>query len=188
MSAPVLLLGVLAVLWLTNQLDGTLNRLGAPGLTHACVEADSSLGNAFRCAIYKGEHAAALSAPSESSQGGVITSTQQETQPGPAPRTVAYDAPAKTNLETAQVAEETYSTDNYGRYASDTLSATDSGPLALIEPSLKNPPYVTATAHGTTGYKLVAAADIGNVFTISVNDGMVRRTCTGGGGCVGGTW
>jgi hypothetical protein len=181
-SAPVLLLGVLAVLWFTNQLDGTLNRLGAPGLTHACVEADSTFDNALRCAIYKGEHTATSSAASNSGQGGFISSTQPQMQS-------ANDAVAKSNLRTAQVAEETYATDNNGHYAADTLDGTDSGPLAQIEPTLKTSPYVTATGDGATGYTLVATAASGDVFTISESDGTLSRTCSGSdGGCVSGTW
>jgi type IV pilus assembly protein PilA len=105
-------------------------------------------------------------------------------------RNKAYDAAAKSNLKTAQTSEETYATDNNGSYASDTLSATDTGALATIEPSLKNSPFVTATGNGQTGYTLVATSlSGGDVFTLSDNTGVVTRTCTGsGGGCVGGSW
>ena len=105
-------------------------------------------------------------------------------------RNKAYDAAAKSNLKTAQLAEETYATDNNGSYVSDTLSATDTGSLATIEPTLKNSPFVTATGNTTTGYTLVAtAASGGDVFTLSDNTGVVTRTCTGsGGGCSGGSW
>jgi type IV pilus assembly protein PilA len=108
-------------------------------------------------------------------------------------RNKAYDASAKSNIKTAQTAEETYSTDNNGTYATDTLSASDTGPLATIEPALKNAPFVTATGNGATGYTLVAtAAGSGSspdVFTLTATNGSVSRTCSGsGGGCVGGTW
>jgi type IV pilus assembly protein PilA len=107
-------------------------------------------------------------------------------------RAKAYDAAAKSNLKTAQTAEETYSTDQNGTYASDTLSATDTGSLATIEPALKNSPYVTATGNGTTGFTLVATAAAAggtpDVFTLTSTNGTVSRTCTGGGGCVGGSW
>src|SRR5947199_1647315 len=56
-------------------------------------------------------------------------------------RNKAYDASAKSNIKTAQTAEETYSTDNNGSYATETLSASDTGQLATIEPSLKNAPF-----------------------------------------------
>jgi type IV pilus assembly protein PilA len=106
----------------------------------------------------------------------------------------AYDAAAKSNLGTAQTSEETYATDNDGSYASDTLSTSDTGSLATIEPALKNAPYVTATGNGTTGYTLVAtAASTGDVFTLVSSHGVVTKTCSSGGGgspdgCVGGSW
>ena len=108
-------------------------------------------------------------------------------------RNKAYDAQAKSNIKTAQTAEETYSTDNNGTYADDTLSASDSGPLATIEPSLKNSPYVTATHTGSTSYTLVAQSSgsggTGDTFTLTSTNGTVQRTCSGsGGGCVGGSW
>ncbi|HWF34174.1 MAG TPA: prepilin-type N-terminal cleavage/methylation domain-containing protein [Solirubrobacteraceae bacterium] len=108
-------------------------------------------------------------------------------------RNKAYDAAAKSNIKTAQTAEETAATDNNGTYASDTLTATDTGTLATIEPSLKNAPFVTATGNTTTGYTLVAtsAGSGGNsdVFTLTSANGTVSRTCSGsGGGCVGSSW
>ncbi len=108
-------------------------------------------------------------------------------------RNKAYDSQAKSNLKTAQTAEETYATDNNGTYASDTLSASDTGSLATIEPTLKNSPYVTATANGTTGYTLVAKSSgsggAGDTFTLTVTNGTVSRTCSGtGGGCVNSSW
>ncbi len=108
-------------------------------------------------------------------------------------RNKAYDAQAKSNIKTAQVAEETYSTDNNGTYASDTLSASDTGSLATIEPTLKQAPFVTATMNGTTGYTLVAKSNgsggSGDVFTLIASNGTVTRSCSGtGGGCVNSTW
>ncbi len=107
-------------------------------------------------------------------------------------RNKAYDAAAKSNLKTAQTAEETYATDQNGSYATDTLTTNGTGPLATIEPALKNAPFVTATGT-SSGYTLVAtAAGSGSspdVFTLTVNNGTQSRTCTGnGGGCVGGSW
>jgi type IV pilus assembly protein PilA len=108
-------------------------------------------------------------------------------------RNKAYDAAAKSNIKTAQTAEETAATDNNGTYAADTLTASDTGTLATIEPALKNAPFVTATANGTTGYTLVAtSAGSGgspDIFTLVSSNGTVTRSCTGtGGGCVGSTW
>jgi type IV pilus assembly protein PilA len=106
-------------------------------------------------------------------------------------RNKAYDSAAKSNLRTAATAEETYATDNNSSYATDTLSTSDTGPLATIEPSLKNPPFVTATASGTTGYTLVATSlgNGGDVFSYIASNGTVTRSCTGsGGGCVRSSW
>jgi type IV pilus assembly protein PilA len=111
-------------------------------------------------------------------------------------RNKAYDAQAKSNIKTAQTAEETYSTDNNGTYASDTLTSTDTGSLATIEPTLKNAPFVTATANTTnpaTGYTLVArstgSGGAGDTFTLTDTSGTVSRTCSGtGGGCVNSSW
>ncbi len=109
-------------------------------------------------------------------------------------RNKAYDAAAKSNIKTAQTAEETAATDNNGTYASDTITAGDTaGTLVKIEPSLLNTPYVTATGTGTTGYTLVATSSgsggTPDVFTLTSAGGAVTRTCTGtGGGCVGGSW
>jgi type IV pilus assembly protein PilA len=107
-------------------------------------------------------------------------------------RQKAYDAAAKSQVKSAQIAEETYATDNNGSYASDTLTSTDTGGLATIEPTLKSAPFVTATGNTTTGYTIVAtAASSGDVYTLSDSNGTVTRTCTNGSGstaCVGGTW
>ncbi|HTX32109.1 MAG TPA: prepilin-type N-terminal cleavage/methylation domain-containing protein [Solirubrobacteraceae bacterium] len=108
-------------------------------------------------------------------------------------RNKAYDAQAKSNIKTAQTAEETYSTDNNGTYATDSLSASDTGALATIEPALKNSPYVSATANGSTGYTLVATSSgsggAGDKFTLVDSNGTVTRSCSGtGGGCVNSSW
>ncbi len=57
-------------------------------------------------------------------------------------RNKAYDSAAKSNLRAAATAEETYATDNNSHYQTETLSSTDTGQLAIIEPTLKNQPYV----------------------------------------------
>jgi type IV pilus assembly protein PilA len=106
-------------------------------------------------------------------------------------RNKAYDAAAKSNVRTAATAEETYATDNNGSYATDTLSSSDTGALATIEPSLKNAPFVTATGNSTVGYTLVATSlGQGNdVFTYTAANGVITRSCSGtGGGCPNSTW
>lgn len=103
----------------------------------------------------------------------------------------AYDAAAKTQVRKAATAEEIYATDNHDVYASETLDVNDNGPLAGIEPTLKDIPSVTATANGTSGYTLVstAAGGGGDAFTYIDSNGTVARTCSGtGGGCASGSW
>ena len=107
-------------------------------------------------------------------------------------RNKAYDAAAKSQIKSAQTAEETYATDNNGAYVSETMSPTDSGTLAQIEPSLKNTPNVTAVGTAT-GYTLTSTA-VGSgaspdVFTLTSVNGTVTRSCSGtNGGCSNSTW
>jgi type IV pilus assembly protein PilA len=96
-------------------------------------------------------------------------------------RQKAYDASAKSNVKTAQLAEETYATDNNGAYvAADTSVATD--PLVKIEPSLAssatNPKVVAALQTG--GYTLTSISGGNNpvTYVMSVANGAVTRTCT----------
>jgi type IV pilus assembly protein PilA len=106
-------------------------------------------------------------------------------------RNKAYDAAAKSNIKTAAIAEETYATDNNGSYASDTLTSSDTGSLATIEPTLKSAPFVTATANGTTGYTLVAtsAGSSSVAYTYIASNGTITTSCAPStGGCVNSTW
>jgi type IV pilus assembly protein PilA len=103
----------------------------------------------------------------------------------------AYDASAKTQVSKAATAEEIYATDNRDKYASETIDASDTGPLASIEPTLKDTPTVTATGNGSSGYTLIstAAGSAADVFTYTDTGGQVSRTCSGtGGGCAYGSW
>jgi len=105
-------------------------------------------------------------------------------------RAKAYDANTKSNIRTAATAELVYVSD-MGTYATETLSQNDSGPLATIEPTLKNAPYVTATANGSTGYTIVAtsAGNQPDVYTYIDSNGAITRACHGnGGGCAGSSW
>jgi type IV pilus assembly protein PilA len=106
-------------------------------------------------------------------------------------RQKAYDAAAKSNLHTAQTAEEAYSTDN-GSYADGINTASAADPLVKLEPSLNNPPYVTGGL-STGGYTLHATSQGGDpvTYTVQVASGTVTRTCNkpGHGGCgTSGTW
>jgi type IV pilus assembly protein PilA len=106
----------------------------------------------------------------------------------------AYDASAKSQVKTAQTAEETYATDHNGTYTS--LLAD----LTAIEPTLSDAgtgsSLTTVTGNTTVGYTLVStASSTGDKFTLVSTSGSVARTCTAGtgggnpGGCPsGGTW
>jgi type IV pilus assembly protein PilA len=107
-------------------------------------------------------------------------------------RSKAYDAQAKSNIRTAQTAEETYSTDNNGTYTTAN-TGTAGDVLVKIEPTLNNKPFVTATGASAAGYTLTATSNgsSGNpdTFVLTDTNGAVTRTCSGtGGGCPNGTW
>ena len=110
-------------------------------------------------------------------------------------RAKAYDAQAKSNVNTAQTAEETYSTDNNGTYTAADTSTGASDPLVKIEPTLHNKPFVTATVGSdpTVGYTLTATSNGSggqpDTFTLVEASGSTTRTCSGsGGGCPSGSW
>jgi type IV pilus assembly protein PilA len=112
-------------------------------------------------------------------------------------RDKARDAGAKEMAHTAQVAMETYSTDNGGNYATVTAAK-----LAALENSIQTAvsttkPYLSnAAAAGTNnkGWTLtVTSGATSNAFTIARDEttGAVTYTCTTGGnaGCpTGGNW
>ena len=99
----------------------------------------------------------------------------------------AYDSNAQSQVKTAQLAEETYATDNNGNYTS-TLSD-----LTAIEPSLADTSSaVLSVAAAPTGdeYQVVSTANhTGDKFTITEsNSGTESNTCapgTGGSGSPG---
>jgi type IV pilus assembly protein PilA len=98
----------------------------------------------------------------------------------------ANDAAAKTQVGTLQTAMETYSTEHSGSYAGATLVL-----LQAVEPSLKEVTSYVPTAEGLTAEEYIVSSKsvaTGNVFTLTSKGGEVKRTCTGKGGCVGGTW
>jgi type IV pilus assembly protein PilA len=106
-------------------------------------------------------------------------------------RAKASDSAAKSQVKTAEVAENTYATDHAGVYALATNTALANDPLVLIEPSLNNPPYVTGSGTGANSYTLSSTSLDPNhdTFTIIGNNGAVLRSCTGsGGGCNNSTW
>jgi type IV pilus assembly protein PilA len=105
-------------------------------------------------------------------------------------REKAGDAKAKENAHSAQVAMETYATENGGSYK--TANETE---LNAIEPTIKAGSKKTtsasavegiiATGEGTEGYTIESVSSTGNVFTIKNTKGVMTFTCTapGTGGC-----
>jgi type IV pilus assembly protein PilA len=95
-------------------------------------------------------------------------------------REKANDAKAKEYAHTAQVATETFSTENSGLYTGVTLAK-----LQAIEPTVPATIAVTAEEEGK-GYKIESTATTGNKFTIERSkEGKLSFTCTavGKGGC-----
>jgi type IV pilus assembly protein PilA len=112
-------------------------------------------------------------------------------------RDKAKDAGAKEMAHTAQVAMETYATDNGGNY-----SAATPAKLAALENSIQTAvsttsPYLSAAAPQGTANKgwtlTVTSGSTGNKFTIARDEttGALTFSCTTGGtaGCPsGGNW
>ncbi len=105
----------------------------------------------------------------------------------------ANDSQAKAMAHSAQVAMETYSTDNSGSYAGVTLST-----LQGIEPTLTiaastTKPYLSAPTVTSNSYSIVVNSPVtSNTFTVARSSaGALTYTCTTGGtgGCPnGGNW
>jgi type IV pilus assembly protein PilA len=94
----------------------------------------------------------------------------------------AKDSSSKEMAHTAQVAMETYATDNGGSYSGVTpalLNGIDSS----IQTSAGTPahPYLSAAAAaGTSGWTLTITSPTGNTFTIAkaTGTGVLSYTCT----------
>ncbi len=109
-------------------------------------------------------------------------------------RDKAGDSKAKENAHSAQVAMETYATENGGSY-----SGAEEVKLNAIEPTIKKGELaVTGTGgHGPVegiiatptstgeGYSIESISSTGNIFTIKNEKGVMTFTCTTGGkgGC-----
>ncbi|MDQ2632060.1 MAG: type II secretion system GspH family protein [Actinomycetota bacterium] len=96
----------------------------------------------------------------------------------------AGDAKAKEYAHSAQVAMETYFTDN-GTYAGATETA-----LEAIEPSLKNATFSAVTPNGTTGYTItIQGAKTTQKFSVVNTNGTLTYPCetAGQGGCPNGS-
>jgi len=104
----------------------------------------------------------------------------------------AQDASVKSDLTSAQTAEESYVT-NAGATTYTALT-TD---LVNVEPTLRQAVNKTAEAFGVSGvsalgYTVSAKSDSGVTFTLTKANGVVTRTCsvpanTNPAGCAGAT-
>jgi type IV pilus assembly protein PilA len=105
----------------------------------------------------------------------------------------AVDASAKELAHTAQVAAETYATDNNGSWTGMSPAA-----LAAIENTIQTSStsgaYLSSVANANASGYAVTISDpqSSESFTIARLNGAVSRTCTPAaglkGGCVNGTW
>ena len=104
-------------------------------------------------------------------------------------REKAGDSKAKENAHSAQVAVETYATENSGSYKEVTLAK-----LHKIEPTISETPGVVATKTegiivaelgGGTGYEIQSVSSTGNDFKIKNEAGTMSFLCTtpGTGAC-----
>jgi type IV pilus assembly protein PilA len=103
----------------------------------------------------------------------------------------AGDAKAKEYAHSAQVAIETYSTDNSGSYVG--AGAEEGQPLKDIEPTLDSADFVVtgpgeAAAPTATGYTITVTSSTENTFSIENDAGTLTYPCTGEGGCNNGSW
>ena len=118
----------------------------------------------------------------------------------------AYDANVKSQINSAQTAEETYNTSNstYINAAASANPTAATNPLVKVEPTLASAFTSPAGTNGkdamavtvatTTGYTIKATdaqTTPNEVYTLTNLAGVVTHTCTpvGGAGCsAAGTW
>jgi type IV pilus assembly protein PilA len=104
-------------------------------------------------------------------------------------RDKAGDSKAKENAHSAQVAVETYATENGGSYENVTLAK-----LHAIEPTIsetqgevatKKEGIIVASTESGKGYVIQSISSNGNDFKITNSSGTMSFTCTtpGSGGC-----
>jgi type IV pilus assembly protein PilA len=105
----------------------------------------------------------------------------------------AGDSKAKENDHTAQVAIETYATENSGKYTGATVEK-----LQKIEPTVQSAPaeagkegLVVVVSSTGEGYELKSTSSNGHTFILKNEKGTMSYTCTpvGEGGCpASGNW
>ena len=108
-------------------------------------------------------------------------------------RAKAVDASAKELAHTAQVAAETYATQNDGTWAGMSPAALAAIEASIPTSSSSNPFLSSVTNASSSGYAVtISDTNSNETFTIARLNGAVTRTCTPSvglnGGCHGGTW
>lgn len=108
-------------------------------------------------------------------------------------RTKAVDASAKELAHTAQLAAETYATQNDGTWTGMNPAALAAIEATIPTSSASDPFLSSVTNADNSGYTLtISDPDSNETFTIARLDGAITRTCTPAvglnGGCDNGTW
>ena len=108
--------------------------------------------------------------------------------------TKAGDAAAKELAHSAQLAAESYATDNSGSYSGLSVSAIAQYDTTIQTSAGSNNAYlVSVTNVSATGYKVTTASANGNdTYSITRSAGLMTRSCTPSsgtnGGCTNGNW
>jgi type IV pilus assembly protein PilA len=106
--------------------------------------------------------------------------------------TKATDASAKELAHSAQIAAESYATDNSGSYAGLTPGGLEQYDQTIQTSATSGNAYVKSVSKANTnGYTInVLSANGTDTFTIDRSGGQISRTCQPAnvGGCVDGSW
>jgi len=101
-------------------------------------------------------------------------------------REKATDSKAKEYAHSAQVAMETYATENGGKYTAPLAPATLVGTLKSIEPTLNDATLAAEALESGSGYKIGVTSDTTNVFSIerkANSETLLTCTTKGKAGC-----
>ena len=101
----------------------------------------------------------------------------------------ATDAKAKESAHSAQVAMETCATDKNNSYEGCTAGVLRGIEQTLPPDPVANKEGLTVNEATPTKYKLTIQSATMNTFSVARDEnGKTTFTCTGEGGCGGGTW
>jgi type IV pilus assembly protein PilA len=108
-------------------------------------------------------------------------------------KTKAVDASAKELAHSAQMAAESYSTDNGGGYVGLSPAVLNQYEATIQTASGNGNAWVTGASGTATGFTITTSAVGGaETFKITRSNGTTTRTCTPTsgvqGGCVSGSW